>query len=329
MRWIGFSLLFTLALHSSVTIAATWQTAPLSELVIYQQHSAPASVVAKQNSLLSTEVSGIVQAILVDVGDRVKRGDPLLQLDDFSYRQQYQQVEAAIEGLKARIKLAEFQLQQSQRLGKSNNISEERLHQRQTELATLTTELTAKQAQREQAQRYIDDCTVRAPFSGVVIERQAQLGELITPGTPILRLLDNQGQQLRADLHYQDAQQLHKSHELTFVMGKKEYPLQLHTLLPILHPQQRTQQARLDFVDTPALVGASGRLQWRDHRPSLPATYLQSRGGEMGIFILQQSEAVFTPLPGAQEGRAVNIDQLPLTTELVLDKTLPRQSAAN
>ena len=326
MRWIGFSLLFTLVLYSSVTTAATRQTAPLSELVIYQQHSAPASVVAKQNSLLSSEVSGIVQAVLVDVGDRVKHGEPLFQLDDFSYRQQYRQVMAAIEGLEARITLADFQLQQSLRLGKSNNISEERLRQRQTELATLTTELAAKQAQRDQTRRYIDDCTIRAPFSGVVIERQAQLGELINPGIPVLRLLANQGQQLRADLHYQDAQQLHKSHELTFVMGEKQYPLQLRTLLPMLHPQQRTQQARLDFVDTPALVGASGRLQWRDHRPSLPASYLQRRGGEMGIFILQQGEAVFTPLPGAQEGRAVNIEQLPLTTELVLDKAVPRQN---
>ncbi len=329
MKWIRFSLLLTLVLHGGVSIAATWQTTPLSELVIYQQHSAPARVVAKQNSLLSTEVSGIVQAVLVDVGDRVKRGEPLFQLDDFSYRQQYRQIVAAIEGLEARITLAEFQLQQSQRLGKSNNISEERLRQRQTELATLTTELTAKQAQRDQAQRYIDDCTVRAPFSGVVVERQAQLGELISPATPVLRLLANQGQQLRADLHYQDAQQLHKNRELTFVMGEKQYPLQLHTLLPMLHPQQRTQQARLDFIDTPALVGASGRLQWRDHRPSLPASYLQRRGGEMGVFILQQGEAVFTPLPGAQEGRAVNIEQLPLSTELVLDKTLPRQNTVH
>ncbi len=327
MRWIGFSLLLTLVLHSSVAIAATWQTTPLSKLVIYPLHSAPASVIAKQNSLLSAEVSGIVQAVLVDVGDRVKRGEPLLQLDDFSYRQQYQQVVAAIESLEARIRLAEFQLQQSQRLGKGNNISEERLRQRQTELATLSSELTAKQAQRDLAQRYIDNCTVRAPFSGVVVERQAQLGELINPGTPILRLLANRGQQLRADLHYQDAQQLHKSRELTFVMGEQQYPLQLDTILPMLHPQQRTQQARLNFVGTPALVGASGRLQWRDHRPSLPATYLQRRGGEMGIFILQQGEAVFIPLPGAQEGRAASVDQLPLTTELVLDKTLPRQSA--
>ena len=97
MKWIRFSLLLTLVLHGGVSIAATWQTTPLSELVIYQQHSAPARVVAKQNSLLSTEVSGIVQAVLVDVGDRVKRGEPLFQLDDFSYRQQYRQIVAAID----------------------------------------------------------------------------------------------------------------------------------------------------------------------------------------------------------------------------------------
>lgn len=94
----------------------------------------------------------------------------------------------------------------------------------------------------------------------------------------------------------------------------------------MLHAQQRTQLARLDFTNSTALVGASGRLQWRDHRPSLPAQYLQRRDGEMGVFVLRQGEAEFVALPGAQEGRAVRVAQLPLTTQLVNDNTLQRQS---
>ncbi|MCF6218563.1 MAG: efflux RND transporter periplasmic adaptor subunit [Gammaproteobacteria bacterium] len=319
MKWTRVFLFFFTLFYAAAGGATPPQSVPLGELVVYPQHSALASVVAKNNSQISTEVSGQVQAIWVDVGDRVDKGEPLLQLDDFNYRQQQRQRVAAIEGTEARIAFAEFQLQQSQRLGKSHNISEELLRQRQTNLVVLKAELRGQQAQRDQLQRSIDDGTVKAPFSGVIVERQVQLGERVTPGTPLLRLLANEGQQVRADLHPQDAQYLHQGSELTFVSGNKQYPLRLNTRLPMLHPQQRTQQVRLSFIHETALVGASGRLEWRDHRPALPAAYLQRRNGELGIFTLRQGEAIFVPLPGAQEGRSVKVDQLPLTTEVVLD----------
>ncbi len=326
MKWAKFFLFFLSLFYAVAAISTPLQTTPLSELVVYPQNSAPASVVAKNNSQISTEVSGVVQAIWVDVGDQVDKDQALLQLDVFNYRQQQRQLEATIEGIEARIALAEFQLQQSQRLGKSHNISEELLQQRQTNLQVLKAELNVQQAQWDQLQRSIDDGTVKAPFLGVIVERQVQLGEWVTPGTPLLRLLATEGQQVRADLHPQDAQHLHQGHELRFESGGKQYPLRLNTRLPMLHPQQRTQQARLSFTHETALVGASGRLEWRDPRPTLPATYLQRRKGELGIFVLRQGELVFLPLPNAQEGRAVRVEQLPLTTEVVLDRVLLQQS---
>ncbi len=326
MKWTRVSLFF-LSLFYAVAAASTpLQTMPLSELVVYPQYSAPASVVAKNNSQISTEVSGLVQVIWVDVGDQVDKGAPLLQLDDFSYRQQQRQLEATIEGIEARIALADFQLQQSQRLGKSHNISEELLRQRQSNLMVLKAELNLQLAQRDQLQRYIDDGTVKAPFAGVIVERQVQLGELATPGTPLLRLLATEGQQVRADLPPQDAQYLHQGRELRFVSSGKQYPLRLNTRLPMIHPQQRTQQVRLGFTRETALVGASGRLEWRDPRPTLPATYLQRRKGALGIFVMQRGEVVFLPLSNAQEGRAVRVEQLPLVTEVVLDRVVSYQS---
>ncbi len=319
MQWTRGLLLFSTLFYAAVGGATPPQSVPLSELVVYPQYSAPASVVAKNNSQISTEVSGLVQVIWVDVGDQVDKGEPLLQLDSFNYRQQQRQLASTIEGIEARIVLAEFQLQQSQRLGKSHNISEELLQQRQTNLRVLNAELNAQQAQWDQLQRSIDDGTVKAPFSGVIVERQVQLGEWVSPGVPLLRLLATEGQQVRADLHPQDAQHLHQGRELRFVSGKKQYPLRLKTRLPMLHPQQRTQQVRLSFTRETALVGASGRLTWRDHRPTLPAAYLQRRKGELGIFTLRQGKVLFLPLPGAQEGRAVKVEQLPLITEVVLD----------
>lgn len=317
MILVRILLLLTLICSTASIYAEPMLTQPLRDVVFYPQHSAPAIVIAKHNSQLSVEVNGIVRELLVDVGDTVATGDAMLRLDDFSFRQLLRQADAAIEGLQARIVLAEYQLAQAQRLDKQNNIAEELLRQRQAELTSLNAELSAQQAQRDQAQRNLESSVLRAPFAGVVVERQAQLGQFARPGEPLMQLLSGDGQQVGADLQRDDAAVFSKASQLMLRLNRHSFKVKLDTVLPVLDPQTRTQQVRLDFIDEVALAGSSGRLLWQDHRPYLPATFLQRRGGKLGIFIVEQGEAIFVALPDAQEGRATRVDHLQLDSQLV------------
>lgn len=307
-----------LLLCSQWVFASELKTKRLSEVVFYAQHSAPASVLAKNSSQLSVNVSGLIQELLVDVGDRVEKNAPLLRLDDFTHQQAVLQSEAAMLELQARIAFAEYQQQQAQRLGKSNNISEELQRQRHADLLSLQAQLMAQRAQHALATRRVDDTTLLAPFSGVITERMAQLGQFASPGAPLLQLLSVSGQQVSAELRAVDMKQLANANELKLEIAGQYYALKIEAVLPQLHAQQRTQQVRLTFTEQSALAGSSGRLLWRDHRAYLPAKYLQRRNHSLGFFVLDDNQQRFIELSHAQEGRAVRLDNISLDSLLVI-----------
>ena len=318
---IRFVFLVTLLLTSVVVNAESMQSQALSDLVFYPQRSAPAEVVAKHDSLLTVEVKGVVDALMVDVGDQVERGAPLLRLNDYDYRQAVKQSEATLQGIAARIELAQYQLEQAQRLAKQQNISDELQRQRRAELKGLKAERLLQQSHLAVAKNNLEKSVLRAPFDGVVVERQAQLGQLANPGGGLFRLVSVTGQQVAADLSHDDAEQLQHALDLKFQFNGRLFKLGVDSVISVVHNQQRTRKARLDFVGEVAPVGGSGRLVWQDLRPYLPAKYLVRRDGQLGVMAMnEQNEPSFLSLPQAQEGRAVIVEQLSLDTQILLDE---------
>jgi hypothetical protein len=59
---------------------------------------------------------------------------------------------------------------------------------------------------------------------------------------------------------------------------------------------------RLDFVAESAPPGSSGRLQWQNALPHLPAEYLLRRDGRYGAFVLHEGRAQFVAIDDAREG---------------------------
>lgn len=317
---IQVCLLALLGLFTNATFA---EIKPLAELVNYPQRSAPASVIARHNTPLVTEVSGVVEKLEVEVGDRVEAGQLLLALEPFTLQQQLNQQQALLDSLVARIELAEFQLQQAQRLAKQSNVSEELLRTRQAELATLKADHQAQQASFALAKYRLRKSELRAPFAGVVVERHAQLGGYLSANVVALQLLSDQQQQLRADLSMSAMSSWDSTTEFEFWQGDQKFAVQMQSLLPVLEGKQRTQQARFRFLDRQPLVGSSGRLVWKDKRPHLAAEHILRRSGRLGIYLMHQDGAEFLVLPDASEGRAVAVDQLSLQQQLVLGNDLP------
>ena len=64
-------------------------------------------------------------------------------------------------------------------------------------------------------------------------------------------------------------------------------------------------------------MGRSGELIWKVEKGLLPSNLVARRDGVMGVFLHDSGNAVFTPLPGAQEGRPVVVD-LPMNSEVII-----------
>jgi RND family efflux transporter MFP subunit len=280
---------------------------PFSDIATYPEHRAPAVVVPQNDSKLNAEVTAKIISIPVRVGQVADKGATLVRLQPADFSLVLQREQAALKSLEARIELARYQLQRAQTLSKQQAVSEELLKQRETDLAVLLAEQTGQQAAVEQASRNVEKCTVRAPFKAIISEKFAQEGELAAPGTPLLRIIDAEHNEVSAKLSTMKVDLVRSVKQFKFLTEQRAYELTLRAITPSVDPVERTQELRLEFVDDKALPGSAGELFWQDNQAHLPAEYLLRRKNIIGVFIVKENRAEFVALPDAVEGRPARV----------------------
>jgi len=296
------------------------QARPLAELAVHAEYRAPASVVSDGDSRISAEIMARIVELPVHVGEVVKQGALLARLEATDHRLALDREEAALRALQARVDLAAYQLDRARSLSRKNVVSEELLTQRETELRSLRAQLEGQEAAVTQARRRLAKTAVRAPFEAVIDARLASVGELASPGTPLLQIIDYRRLEVSVPLQARLAESLPRAERPELVTPVGRYPLRLRTITPAFDPVSRTREARLLFTGEAALPGSAGELVWRSTRPELPAELLSRRKGSLGVFVVDTQDgatrARFVPLPGAEEGRPAAVS-LPARTLVI------------
>ena len=152
-------------------------------------------VTARRQATVSAQITGTVAAVLIEEGDHVKEGQVIGRLDDTAQRAGLAQAQAQWHSTQALLLQAQAQLAQNQRdvkrdedLVKRKLISEQAVELARTQVEAQTAQVEAQRKQIDlaaanvrAAQVQLDYCTVRAPFTGVVIAKAAQVGEIVSP----------------------------------------------------------------------------------------------------------------------------------------------------
>jgi membrane fusion protein (multidrug efflux system) len=132
------------------------------------------SVRAVQGVLVNNEVAGQVNSIGFESGDRVRKGQALVQLDTTVD-------EAELGGLQATLELAETKLKRNTQLLRDRAVSQGDFDETNAQLTLARAAVASKQA-------LIEKKTIRAPFDGVLGIRQIDLGQYLREGSAIARL---------------------------------------------------------------------------------------------------------------------------------------------
>ncbi|MEJ5211658.1 MAG: efflux RND transporter periplasmic adaptor subunit [Burkholderiales bacterium] len=128
---------------------------------------------------LGTAVSGIVQTVAVQPGDRVKKGQALVSLDASAFSAQVAEAQAGVAQADEEEKDAKRNLDRVQELYNRTVIAATELEAAQLRHVRAKSQLDAARARLAAAQKQLRDATVRAPFDGVVLERQVQPGQVV------------------------------------------------------------------------------------------------------------------------------------------------------
>ncbi len=139
----------------------------------------PAQLQWSQRVELTTNVSGVVQSVQANVGERVKKGQVLAALDASGYQAQVAEAQAVIARSKEEQQDAKRNLDRVEELYKRTTISTSELDTAQTRHARATAQLNEALAHQRRTQKTLNDATLRAPFDAVVLERHAEPGQIV------------------------------------------------------------------------------------------------------------------------------------------------------
>lgn len=314
-RLILISILSGIA--QCVHAAPEYLSSPLRDVAIYPELTATAQVVSLNESRISAEIAARVERIQVEPGQTVEKGAVLASLDCQNYLLAEASAAAALKSSEARARLAELQLERSKSLQEQKYISASALDTQlaQTEVARAEVELS--RSSYETARNSRSKCTLYAPFGAVVMERIAQVGEMLSPGSPVLTMRDLSRIELRADVQEAD-QSITDAKNITFRTQSGNYPVRLTRLSPALSASTRILEARLTFAGPAALTGSTGRISWRTNAIHLPSSVIVRRNGVLGIYVVERDQPRFVALPRAEEGRPAAVTDLPENTLIVV-----------
>jgi len=152
--------------------------------------TADAVVEAVHQSTVSAQVSGRIMDIRFDVGDRVKQGDVIVRIDESAAAQAVEASEAQLRAAQANLSNARAQYDRSRDLYAQKFISAAALDKAEADFKAAESQVRAMLAGAGQARTERGFATIVAPYSGVVSARYVQLGEMATPGKPLMTGFD-------------------------------------------------------------------------------------------------------------------------------------------
>nr|NGY95009.1 hypothetical protein [Neochlamydia sp. AcF84] len=136
-------------------------------------------------SLIGAQVSGRVEKVLVEVGDKVVKNQPLVQLDRNYYEIELALKTAALEGAKVELSDAEKNFLRMQKLwerpdGQLPSISLKKYEEAKSKYDHSLIHVKQFQEDLKRTQLYWEETTIKAPFEGIITKKLVDVGEYIT-----------------------------------------------------------------------------------------------------------------------------------------------------
>lgn len=156
-----------------VRIVAPKPAAPKHTLTL------PGRTAPLEQARISARVPGIVAERNGEIGDRVKAGDVLVQIDAPEVRQALDRAKAAVAQVEARLVLARVTFGRAKALVPKQTLSEQVLDDRRAAMDTARADLEAAKAEVRRLEQIQGFQTLRAPFDGVIIARTVERGDRV------------------------------------------------------------------------------------------------------------------------------------------------------
>lgn len=255
--------------------------------VIAREQVVDALIEAVHQSTVSAQTSGRITEVLVDVDDYVNKGDIIV-----SFRDREQQ--AALKAAAARSEEARSSFNRMKDLLQRKLIS-------RAEYDKAEAALKSANAAREQAQEQLEHTVVRAPYSGIVVERHVEPGETANPGQPLMTGISLE--KLRA---IAEVPQSHIVSVRNLARARVIFPTQENagvvgdtlTISPYADPISHTFKVRVDLPEGqhgvyPGMFAKVAFVTGEVERLLIPSVAVVHRSEVTGVYVIREQQISF------------------------------------
>ncbi|WP_081801494.1 efflux RND transporter periplasmic adaptor subunit [Herminiimonas sp. CN] len=271
LRWSALAATHLLAASfvlGAAAVSAQPAAAPIapavapaaSDLVAYrevpQAISAEGVAEAVRQSTLAAQIPGQIVELRVKVGDRVKAGQILVRIDPRAAEQALSGSQSQVAEAQANLNNALHSFERSKKLFSQKFISQAGLDQAQADYTAAQARVAALQAGAGQASTAKTFTIISAPYDGVIAATPVEVGDMATPGLPLLTLFDPSAMRVTATLSQSSlsAIQLQQPARVEFPALKKSINARQITLIPLADSRTHTARLRLDLGEVAGLL---------------------------------------------------------------------------
>lgn len=240
----------------------------------------------ERSASIRSEVSASVLSVLHVQGEAVTAGTTLAKLDDTSIRDAWLSARSGVTSAQTAADQAQRDLQRATRLHDAGAIADRDLEAARRGDLAAQAQLADANARLAATKKQLDACDVKAPFTGIVSERQVSAGDVVAPGAPLFTVVDPGSMRLEAAIPASSLTDVRVGMRATFSVsgyGARKFDGRITSVNPSADPA--TGQVRI-YASIPNGSGqlvaglyAQGRVATATRRAlSAPATAVDQRG---------------------------------------------------
>jgi RND family efflux transporter MFP subunit len=293
-------------------------------------------VTPRRRATIAAKITARVNEIFAEEGMQVEPGRILAKLDDSDARARLASAKAdrdataaTLGDLRVNLANAERESRRVEELWTRGLVAEQARDQARTavdslhaRIALAQQQVSAADARIQVAQQDLENCTVRAPFAGVVVSKDAQRGEMVSPisagggftRTGIATIVDMSSLEIEVDVNESYIARVRSGQPVTAVLDAYpdwQMPAKVRTVIPTADRQKATVKVRATFdqLDPRILPDMGVKVAFLGEDPSPPAAGGRILVPQTAVREERGTAAVFVHREGRVERRAVRLGQ--------------------
>jgi RND family efflux transporter MFP subunit len=251
-------------------------------------------------SEIGTKVMGEVEAVSVNIGDQVAKGELILKIKDEDLEAKKKQAEAGLEEAKIRLDAIQKDYNRYKNLYEKGSATPKEWDDIRTQFQSAKSRVLAAESQLKEINDLLTYTQIKAPYEGVIAAKYVQVGDIVTPGRPLIAIEKAKLFKVEATIPESEISGITVGDSVTVKIPALKSDLLMAKVSEVSasgNPQSRQFQVEFELLEVPVSLNlrsglfAEIVLQGKgDMGVAIPSEALVKRGQLVGIYTLNAND---------------------------------------